>query len=74
MAGRMDWLLGSRTELEQTWKAWGVGARVPKRNPELVEHSAYVFGIGATGRVETLYPANLQPEWIVHDAPLFASS
>jgi protein SCO1/2 len=74
MTGRMDYLIGSRPQLERTWKAWGIGAKVPKRNPELVEHSAYVFGIDASGRVDTLYSANFQPSWIVRDVPLLASS
>lgn len=73
MAGRMDWLLGSRPELEQTWKAWEIAARVPKKSPELVEHSAEIFGIDATGTIRTLYPANFKPQQIVHDGPLLAS-
>ena len=74
MTGRMDYLIGSRPELERTWRAWGIAAKVPKRNPELVGHSAYVFGIDASGMVETLYPANFKPAWIVDDVPLLASS
>jgi protein SCO1/2 len=74
MRGRMDYLIGSRPQLERTWKAWGIGAQVPKRNPELVEHSAYVFGIDASGKVDTLYSANFQPSWIVRDAPVLAAS
>jgi protein SCO1 len=74
MAGRMDYLIGSRPQLERTWKAWGIGANVPKRNPELVEHSAYVFGIDASGRVDTLYPGNFKPSWIVKDVPLLAGT
>ena len=68
----MDYLIGSRPQLERTWKAWGIGTNVPKRNPELVEHSAYVFGIDSKGMVDTLYPANFKPTWIVDDVPLLA--
>jgi len=73
MAGHMDYLIGSRPQLERTWKAWGIGTNVPKRNPGLVEHSAYVFGIDSNGMVDTLYPANFKPTWIVDDVPLLAS-
>jgi protein SCO1/2 len=73
VAGRMDYLIGSRPELERTWKAWGIGADVPKRTPELVEHSAYVFGIDSSGTVQTLYPADFKPAWIVDDVPALAS-
>lgn len=73
MTGRMDWLLGSRPELERTWKAWGIATKVPKKDPELVEHSAEVFGIDATGTVRSLYPADFKPQQIVHDVPILAS-
>lgn len=73
IAGRMDYLIGSRAQLERIWKAWGIAAHVPKKNPELVEHSAYVFGIDPSGMVETLYPGNFKPAWIVDDVPLLAS-
>jgi protein SCO1 len=73
MTGKMEYLIGSRPQLERTWKAWGIGARVDKRNPDLVEHSAEVVGVSARGRVTTLYPANFKPQAIVHDVPLLAS-
>jgi protein SCO1 len=72
MTGRMKWLIGSRAQLERTWKTWGIAAKVPKHNPELVEHSAYVFGIDASGKVETLYSGNFKPGAIVQDVPLLA--
>jgi protein SCO1 len=73
MTGRMEYLIGSRPQLERTWKAWGIASRVPKQNPELVEHSAEVFGIDASGKITTVYPAKFQPRLIVHDVPLLAS-
>jgi protein SCO1 len=73
MAGRMDWLIGSRPELERTWKAWGIATNVPKKSPELVEHSAEIFGIDSQGDIQTLYPANFKPAQIVHDVPLLAA-
>jgi protein SCO1 len=73
MTGRMEYLIGSRPQLERTWKAWGIGAKVDKHNPDLVEHSAEVVGVSASGKITTLYPANFQPRQIVHDVPLLAS-
>jgi protein SCO1/2 len=72
MTGRMDWLIGSRPELERTWKAWGIATHVPKKTPEFVEHSAEIFGIDASGDIRTLYPANFKPAQIVNDVPLLA--
>jgi protein SCO1 len=73
MTGRMEYLIGSRPQLERTWKAWGIGAKVDKHNPDLVEHSAEVVGVSASGKITTLYPANFNPRMIVHDVPLLAS-
>ena len=41
--------------------------------PDVVEHSAEVYGIDASGKITTVYPANFQPRTIVHDVPLLAS-
>jgi protein SCO1/2 len=73
MAGRMDWLIGSQSQLERTWHTWGIATNVPKKSPEFVEHSAEVFGIDASGTVRALYPANFKPAQIVHDVPILAS-
>ncbi len=73
MTGRMDWLIGSRPQLETTWKDWGIAAKVPKNHPEAVEHSAEIFGIDASGTLQTLYPANFKPAQIVHDVPILAA-
>lgn len=71
--GRMQYLIGDRRELARVWKAWGVGSERDAGNPELVNHSGLVYGIGARGKVTTLYAANFRPQEIVHDAPLLAS-
>jgi protein SCO1/2 len=73
MTGRMEYLIGSRPQLERTWKAWGIASKVDKSNPDLVEHSAEVVGISSRGKVTTLYPSNFKPQAIVHDVPLLAS-
>jgi protein SCO1 len=72
MTGKMQYLVGSRPELETVWKAWNVLAKPEKASPDLVEHSALIYGIDANGKVTTLYPANFKPSQIVHDVPLLA--
>jgi protein SCO1/2 len=75
MTGRMEYLIGSRPQLEKTWSDWDILAKSsPKRgDPDLVEHSALIYGIDASGRITTLYPANFKPQQIVHDVPILAS-
>lgn len=72
MTGKMQYLIGSRPELEHVWKAWNILAKTDKANPNLVEHSAEIYGIGADGKITTLYPANFKPRELVHDVPLLA--
>jgi protein SCO1/2 len=75
MTGRMQYLVGSRPELEPVWHRWNVVSRDdPKKNiPDYVEHSALIYGISGSGKITTLYPADFKPEQIVHDAPLLAA-
>lgn len=72
MTGRMQYLVGSDRELGQTWKNWGIVAEPAAANPELIEHSSPIYGISASGKITTLYPANFKPEQIVRDVPLLA--
>jgi len=39
-----------------------------------VSHSALVYGISASGRLTTVYPANFEPAEIAHDVPRLAGS
>jgi protein SCO1 len=75
MSGRMEYLLGSRPQLERVWSDWSVVSRSsPKKNdPDLVEHSALIYGISASGNVTTLYPADFEPAQIAHDVPILAA-
>ena len=75
MTGRMRYLIGSRPQLERVWQAWNIVSRgsPKKNNPDLVEHSAEIYGISGSGKITTLYPANFKPRQIVHDVPLLAS-
>ena len=56
--GDVDYLIGSRAQLEAAWARWGIGARVNKDHPELVEHSGVIWGVDARGRRATFYPAS----------------
>jgi protein SCO1/2 len=75
MTDRMEYLIGARSELEKVWSDWGVVSRAsPKKNdPDFVEHSALIYGVSASGRITTLYPAQFEPAQIVHDVPILAS-
>jgi protein SCO1/2 len=76
MTGKMQYLIGSRPQLEKTWKAWHISAasKPTKNNPDAVEHSALIYGIDGSGKITTIYPADFSPKMIVHDVPLLASS
>jgi len=55
--GRVDYLVGSPTQLQAVWTRWGVAARASKDNPELIEHSGVIWGVDTRGRRATFYPA-----------------
>jgi len=76
MTGRMDYLIGSRKALENVWVNWNIRQRndPQNNNPDVVEHSALIYGISGSGKITTLYPANFKPDQIVHDVPKLASS
>ena len=75
MTGRMEYLIGSSPQLEKTWRDWSILSKATpaKGDPDLVEHSALVYGISASGRITTLYQHDFQPAQIVHDVPILAS-
>jgi len=75
MTGRMQYLVGSRPQLEKVWSAWHIVSKSSptRKNPDLVEHSALIYGISGSGKITTLYPASFKPGQIVHDVPILAS-
>ena len=73
MTGRMQYLIGSERELAPVWHTWGVAVNATPDSRE-VDHSAFIYGIDASGRVRALYPANFKPRTIAHDVPILASS
>lgn len=72
LLGKMQYLIGSGSELARTWKAWSVGSKREVGQPELVAHSALVYGISASGRLTDVYPASFEPSEIAHDVPLLS--
>jgi protein SCO1 len=73
MVGRMQYLIGSAAELSRTWAAWSVGSTREAGQPDLIAHSALVYGISASGSLKTIYPATFEPSQIVHDVPKLAA-
>jgi protein SCO1 len=76
MTGQMQYLIGSAPALRAVWKRWGI-ADAPQgsaANPDLVAHSALIYGITAHGRIAEVFPANFAPAQIVHDARVLAAS
>jgi protein SCO1/2 len=67
MTGRMKYLIGDARQLGPVWRAWNVASTAEPSNPEFVAHSALIYGISASGKLTTIYPANFQPGQIVHD-------
>jgi len=76
MTGRMEYLIGSRPELEQVWHNWNIVSKdnPSRKDPDAVEHSALIYGISGSGKITTLYPSNFKPQQIVHDVPKLAAS
>lgn len=69
LTGRLQYLIGSAPQLARTWSAWKVGSTREVGQPQLVAHSALIYGVSASGRLTTIYPATFEPSEIVHDAP-----
>jgi len=74
MTGRMQYLIGNAAQLSRVWAAWNVGSTRDTQQPDLVNHSGLVYGISASGKLTTLYPANFTPSEIVHDVPALLAS
>jgi protein SCO1/2 len=73
LLGRMQYLVGSHAQLASAWAAWGVGSQRDVGQPQLVAHSALVYGIGGGGDLRTIYPSSFEPRQIAHDVPLLAA-
>jgi protein SCO1/2 len=73
MTGRMQYLIGSASELAKVWKAWGVGSERDSGKPQFVNHSGLVYGVTASGKRLTIYASSFAPGEIAHDVPLLAA-
>ncbi|HEY4427800.1 MAG TPA: SCO family protein [Solirubrobacteraceae bacterium] len=73
MTGRMQYLIGSPSELASVWRAWGVGSERDAQQPQLVNHSGLIYGVAGSGKRLTIYASNFQPSDIAHDVPLLAA-
>jgi protein SCO1/2 len=63
MTGRMEFLLGTREQLEPVWEAFGIA---PQRKGR--EHSAYTVLVDGEGRQRIGFPASrLTPSGLAHD-------
>ena len=71
--GRMDYLIGSPRQLAPIWKRWDVAVTAGP-NRLTAGHSSVIYGITGTGRMAVVYPSNVTPGQIEHDAPLLARS
>jgi len=69
MTGRMLWLVGSRADLESAWMRWGIDTRIPRENPDLVEHAAPIYGVNAQGVISTIYDSSFTPKDLLRDIP-----
>jgi cytochrome oxidase Cu insertion factor (SCO1/SenC/PrrC family) len=74
LTGEASYLIGSAGQLVPVWKVWNVGSEKDVSRPDLVNHSALVYGISASGKLITIYPANLTPHELVHDASALLSA
>jgi protein SCO1/2 len=67
MTGRMDFLLGSRAQLEPVWKAFGIAPQTKGR-----DHSSYTVIVDAQGRQRIGFPASeLTPRALAADLSRF---
>jgi protein SCO1/2 len=60
--GEIDWLLGSKGELEKVWKAWDVKPEHNAADPEEIEHGAEIFAVDPQGQIRALYSPTFKPE------------
>jgi protein SCO1/2 len=74
LLGQMQYLIGSGHQLAPVWSAWHVGSERDVGNPGLVNHSALIYGISASGKLTTVYDATFNPREIVHDVPALLRS
>jgi protein SCO1/2 len=70
--GEIDWLLGSRPELEKVWKAWGVKPEREANDPEEIEHGAEIYAVDPQGQIRALYSPTFKPELLAQGSKTLA--
>jgi len=65
-------LIGDRAQLQSVWADWGVATSVPVDDPELIEHTALIYGVTGGGELATAYPVEFDPQTIAGDLVLLA--
>lgn len=70
--GEIDWLLGSKAELEKVWKAWGVKPERDAAEPEEIEHGAEIFAVDPQGQIRALYSPTFKPELLAKGSKTLA--
>ena len=74
MTAHVQYLIGSATQLGEVWRHWDVASKRAAATPEVVAHTALIYGITASGKIAVVYPANFAPSQIVHDVPRLAGA
>ncbi|HYM55982.1 MAG TPA: SCO family protein, partial [Solirubrobacteraceae bacterium] len=72
MTGRMEYLIGSWSQLASVWRAYDIAAQGTPDSRE-VSHTALVYGITGKGVRLALYDQAFEPSEIAHDVPLLAA-
>lgn len=68
VTGQMDYLMGTRAQLEPVWKAWAVAAERNFDNPALVEHSGVVWMVDMASNRAVYFPvSSVKVADMVHD-------
>jgi protein SCO1 len=74
MTGQMQYLIGTQRQLGDTWVNWGITSKPDVTKPEVVDHTALIYGINAHGQIAAVYPSDFAPGEIVHDVPILAGA
>lgn len=72
LTGFVRYLIGDRAQLQSVWADWGVATSVPVDDPELIEHTALIYGVTGGGELATAYPVEFDPQTIAGDLVLLA--
>ncbi|WP_217915434.1 SCO family protein [Miltoncostaea marina] len=70
--GFVDYLVADRPALEAVWSRWNVATDVPADDPALIEHTALIYGVSASGELVTAYPVGFDAAAVARDLRLLA--